>query len=287
MKNRLGILLVLVLVLGLCAYVAVSQQKGGAGSEADPSLVSAAGTDAGSIEDYYPKLNSSYGGYPIPTPDGSLRLTCLVRNPDSPSMLVVKTDFNYDDDGNLTGTECYFDTAASYQYFKLFFGWDPDSCLVEADDQGRLSKVIVYPDTEYEYYTEFTYLDYRDVQKSFHAKTVYNDGSVHERDVVSEDYDARNEIQKTQSELSPDSEFEYDEDGLVTRARMAEWSDMEGRRISKTYIYQYVADSDGFLEYVYSYSSGRISFNKHGYLAEYPVEPAGGGYYEYQYAPAV
>ena len=287
MNKRLGILFVLMLALGLCAYVAVSQQKGSAGIEADPSSTSAAGKDAGSIEDYYPKLNSSYGGYPVPTPDGSLRLTSLTRNPDSPSVLVVKTDFIYNDDGSLAETECYFDAAASYQYFKLFFGWDPESCLIEADDQGRLSKVIVYPGTEAEYYTEFTYLDYRDAQKTFHAKTVYSDGSVHERDVASADYDPRNEIQKTQSELSPDSEFEYDEDGLVESAKMAEWTDLNGKSVTKHYFYTYVPDNDGFVEYVISSRSGRISFNKHGYLAEYPVEPAGGGYYEYYYAPAV
>ena len=286
MKKRLGILLVLALALGLCAYVAASQMKGGAGSDAGASSASAAVADTGSIEDYYPRLNSSYGGYPVPTPDGSLRLTSLTRNPDTPGMLVVKTDFIYDDNGQLAGTECYFDAAASFKYLKMFFGWDPDSCLVEADDQGRISKVTMYPGWEDEYFTEFTYLDYRDVQKSFHMKTVYSDGTVQERDVVIDDYDPRNEIPKSQSELSPDSEFEYDEDGLVITAKMAGWTNTNGRQMYKHYFYQYVPDNEGFLEYVYSSSSGRIAFNKHGYLAEYPVEPAGGGYYEYYYAPA-
>ena len=281
MKKKLGILLVLALVLGLCVYVASSQQKGGAGKETD-----AAAMEAGSIEDYYPALNSSYGGYPVPTPDGSLRLTSITRNPVSPGTLVVKTDFIYDGDGRLAGTECYFDAAASYKYLKLFFGWDSDSCLIEADDQGRVSKVTINPGREDEYFTEYTYLDYRNEQKSFHAKAVYSDGSVHESNVAIDDYDPRNEISKSQGELSPDSEFKYDEDGLVIRAKMAEWTDMDGKPMTKTFVYQYVADSDGFLEYVYDVKgSGRIAFNRHGYLTEYPVEPAGGGYYEYYYAP--
>ena len=78
MNKRLGILLALVLVMGLLAFVAVTQQKGSANSEADAS--SSAVTDVGSIEDYYPALNSSYGGYPVPSPDGSLRLAGLPQD---------------------------------------------------------------------------------------------------------------------------------------------------------------------------------------------------------------
>ena len=110
------------------------------------------------------------------------------------------------------------------------------------------------------------------------------DGTVHERDENVDDYLAQNEITKTQSELSPDSEFEYDEDGLVTRAKMAERTNLEGKPITKNYFYQYVADNNGFLEYVYG--EGRISFNRHGYLTEYPLVPAGACYYEYYYVPA-
>lgn len=281
MNKRLGIVLMLALVLVLVLGIFGAMTLRGNGDEGETTAASA---QALSLEDFYPSLNSSYGGYPVPTPDGSLRLSSLKRNPDSPSMLVVKTDFLYDEEGRLAGTKSYFDAEASYQYLKLFFGWDPDSCLIEADAQGRASKVTVYPGQEDEYVTEFTYPDYRAEQQSFHAKTVYADGTVHERDENVDDYLAQNEITKTQSELSPDSEFEYDEDGLVTRAKMAERTNLEGKPISKNYFYQYVADNNGFLEYVYG--EGRISFNRHGYLTEYPLVPAGACYYEYYYVPA-
>lgn len=114
---------------------------------------------------------------------------------------------------------------------------------------------------------------------------MYADGSVRELDVDVSDYRARNEVSKTQSELSPDSEFEYDEDGLVIEATMAGQTRLDGRPMTKMYFYQYIADNDGFLEYVF-FESGRIAFNKHGYLAEYPLEPAGGCDYVYYYAPA-
>ncbi len=288
MKKRLSILLALALVLVLCVYAAMTLQPAGLNSAASGSSPSAAvaerGSEAGSIEDYFPLLNSSYGGYPVPSPDGSMRLASLSRNPDSPSMLVAKTDFIYDDDGNLAKTVCYFDAVASYQYLKLFFGWDPDTCLVEADDLGRILKVTIYPGLENEYFTTFTYPDDNTVQNTFHVKTQYADTSVHERDVNIDDYQARNEIKKTQSELSPDSEFEYDEDGLVIRATMADRTDLEGKPMSQVYFYQYIVDNNGFLECVYG--PGRIAFNRHGYLTEYPMEPAGGCYYEYHYVPA-
>ena len=257
MNKRLGILLALVLVMGLLAFVAVTQQKGSANSEADAS--SSAVTDVGSIEDYYPALNSSYGGYPVPSPDGSLRLAGLTRNPDSSGMLVVKTDFHYDSEGKLAGANRYFDAEASYKYSKLFFGIDEAICRVEADDQGRISKVTFEP--------------------------VNSDGSVYENDYTAVDFDARDEIRKSQSELSPDSEFQYDEDGLVIKATLAERSDLDGKPMTKVYFYQYITDNNGFLEYVFG--PGRIAFNKHGYLAEYPLVPAGDCYYEYRYAPAV
>ena len=77
MNKRLGILLVMVLVMGILAFVAVTQLSGGANREADASFPAAA--EVGTIEDYYPVLNSSYGGYPVPTPDGSLRLAGLTE----------------------------------------------------------------------------------------------------------------------------------------------------------------------------------------------------------------
>lgn len=281
MKKRLSILVVLALVLGLSAYVAATRLTDRAGSGAAASSASAEIT---SIEDYYPRLNSSYGGYPVPTPDGSMRLVSLNRNPDSPGMLVVKTDFLYDDEGRLTGANSCFDAVASYQYLKLFFGWDPESCLVEADSQGRVSKVTVNPGKEDEYSTEFTYLNSSAELSTFHTKTVYADGSVHERGENVDDYLPQNEISKTQEELSPDSKFEYDEDGLVIRAELAEWTDLDGKPMIKNYFYQYIADNNGFLECVYG--EGRIAFNRHGYLTEYPIEPVGGCYYEYHYIPA-
>ena len=283
MNKRLGILLALVLVMGLLAFAAVTQQKGSANSEADASF--SVVTDVGSAEDYYPTLNSSYGGYPVPSPDGSLRLAGLTRNPDASGMLVVKTDFLYDGEGKLAGANRYFDAEASYKYSKLFFGIDEAICRVEADDQGRISKVTFEPGTESEWFTEFTYPVGGAMQSTFHRKTVNSDGSVYENDYTADDFDARDEIRKSQSELSPDSEFQYDEDGLVIKATLAERSDLDGKPMTKVYFYQYITDNNGFLEYVFG--PGRIAFNKHGYLAEYPLVPAGDCYYEYRYAPAV
>ncbi len=285
MKKRLIILVALALALGLCAYAAEHLTGGANGTKASsPASVVETASEVGSIEDYYPRLNSSYGGYRVPTPDGSLRLTGLYRNPASPSMLVVRTDFTYDADGRLAETETYFDAAASYRYLKLFFGWDPDSCLLEQDIQGRISKVTINPGLEDEYSTVFTYPGDGAAHSVFHTRTKYADGSVNERDVYVRDYLARNEVSKTQSELSPDSEFEYDEDGLVIKAKMADMTDLNGKQMSKVYFYQYAADKNGFLEYVFG--PGRIAFNRQGYLTEYPLEPAGGCYYEYYYAPA-
>ncbi len=282
MNKRLGILLVMVLVMGILAFVAVTQLNGGANREADASFPAAA--EVGTIEDYYPVLNSSYGGYPVPTPDGSLRLAGLTRNPEASSMLVVKTDFLYDTEGKLAGANRYFDTEASYKYSKLFFGIDEAFCRVEADNQGRISRVIFDPGTESEWFTEFSYPVDGARQSTFHRKTVYSDGSVYENDYTADDFNPRDEIRKSQSELSPDSEFQYDEDGLVIKATMAERSDLNGNPMTKRYFYEYIADNKGFLEYVFG--PGRIAFNTHGYLAEYPLMPAGDCYYEYRYVPA-
>lgn len=294
MNKRLWIILMLVLVLGLSIFGAMALRVDAGRAEpagispaetapAEPAPADSAGAEALSLEDYYPPLRESYGGYPVPTPDGSLRLSSLCRNPDTPGMLVVRTDFTYNADGTLGGTRRYFDAEASCQYLKLFFGWDPEVCLVEADDQGRASRVTLNPGQENEYVTEFSYPAPGAEQQAFHVKTVYSDGSVQERDVLIEDYDPRDEIQKTQSELSPDSQFEYDEDGLVLRATMAGRTDLEGEPMTENYFYQYLADNNGFLEYVFG--PGRISFNKHGYLTEYPLVPAGACNYEYRYVP--
>ncbi len=246
--------------------------------EADPSAV----TEARPVEDYYPKLNDSYGGYPVPVPDGSQQLIRLTRKSNSSSELLFNTDFLYGEDGSLVGATCCFDTVASYDYMKQFFGWDENQCLVEADELGRISKMTFNPGTNSERTTEFTYPDENLMQTAYHSKSVYGE-TVYENDYTIDSFDVPGEIRKTQSELAPNSEIEYNEDGLVTKAVWQNRKDADGNPITDEYTYSYKADDDGFLKWVYG--AGHFSFNDNGYLAEYSLMPAGYSYYEYKYAP--
>ena len=86
MNKRLWIILMLVLVLGLSIFGAMALRVDAGRAEpagispaetapAEPAPADSAGAEALSLEDYYPPLRESYGGYPVPTPDGSLRLS--------------------------------------------------------------------------------------------------------------------------------------------------------------------------------------------------------------------
>ena len=203
-----------------------------------------------SLKDFYPVLNESYGGYPVPTPDGSKRLTTVtmsVKQEKSSfyyNMVPVITDLLYDQSDGIIGQATRFGIFTENGTLKCDF-----------DDKGRLIYVqsVSMGSVYYNYADDMLSYD-------FVAKVGENE---HRGEFRLEDNLVTDRIRMT-AENFPWSDLEYQEDGLLTK-----WTN----QISKSCSYTYTCGADGTIskiEYsLYDTDTRLFEFDENGYLVSY------------------
>ena len=239
---------------------------------------------SGSIEDYYPMLSSSYGGYEVPIPDGSKRpIRIILQQP--MNFLSAVTDLLYDSEGNLAGEQSYFDGIRSYDIVKQVAGWSGSGNIIETDEYGRLSKIIGNAGTANEFTTEFIYPNDLNDRSSY--KKIQNYGDQHiERELIIDDSRPSDLIKKTPEERRSSWEIEYDEDGLISKVTKMKQLDANGNPTETLYTYYYQPSDSGFLRYIgcSSIMGAVLEFDNNGYLKSYSLEPTGIGWVEFEYS---
>ena len=223
--------------------------------ELDPASSAA----LGSIDALYPVLRESYGGHPVPVPDGSRRLNKVKLN--NSDRLQVAAEPVYDTDGAPVSCTNYFDGISSAS------GWS--NYNPETDDQGRLIKL------DFGSYT--VSYDYAEDGQSYTLTRSYTDGKTVEQDYLLSDMAVPNSVQKTLDELSY-GVFTYNEDGLPSQG-VYTWKDADGNEKSETevYTYEYELAEDGTILSLGVRTEGRdyvstiLRFDEHGYLTYYSI----------------
>lgn len=201
---------------------------------------------------YFPDLHASYGGIPIPVPDGTERLTrVIMESTDIP----VVVDLSYLEDGTVAGEALRFDPVIA-----------SPSATLERDDQGRLTKATF---EKYDYSIEYSYAD--DGQS--YTRTFVRDGSTQSViDIKLEDQQISDLVARTPEEVNSDGIFEYNEDGLPIHS-VTPLSNGEMRE--HRYTYSYDTWENGSLKTILrqdndnTYTYDILSFDDHGYLEQY------------------
>lgn len=241
--------------------------------EVDPSSLRT-GVAAG---EYYPKLQESYGGIPVPVPDGTQRLTRVTLN--DYNRLPVVAEFSYDASGNLVGVTSYFDSVGAYEMFK----WSEE---VEADEQGRVIKRVVSGGS-------FTYI-YGDDSTRYTYISQFGDNEPYQREVSLLDWQIPELVRQTPEEIVPYATFEYNDDGLpIYSTAELKYGDGETETRENRYTYSYETWPDGSLKNLLrqdnddTYNHYVFSFDEHGYLTDYYCyyNPTPSMPFSYEYEP--
>ena len=238
--------------------------------EVDP----ASSTALDSIDALYPVLRDSYGGHPVPVPDGSRRLSKVqLYNSDQ---LQVVAEPVYDADGTLISCTNYFDGVSSAS---VWSNYHP-----ETDDQGRLIKL------DFDSYT--VSFDYAEDEQSYTFTRTYSDGKTYEQEYLLSDMAIPNIVRKSLDELSYGT-FTYNEDGLPSQG-VYTWKDADGNETSETevYTYEYELAEDGTILSLSVRTDGRdyaspiLRFDEHGYLTDYSITFRNSYHFMYSYIDA-
>ena len=223
-----------------------------AGAEEAAASDEAAAETADLLAAYYPPLNGSYCGIPVPTPDGSQR---LVRVHSSDGLnLDVAADVAYNEDGTVAGVTDSFDPVSSVRY-----------TTQTADEQGRLATYKPMETRTLEY-------RYGDDPAQYVIVTTDN-GNVSEREVKLDYERIPAWIQRIpEARESENQTIVLNEDGLVAEnTRKSTTGDV----FSDTYTYTAETYPNGALKAViqnneeYGYSWPVIEFDPAGYLITY------------------
>ncbi len=205
------------------------------------------------VSDFYPILNDSYCGVPVPTPRGD---KCLVRivTKDGSAPLCIVTDLNYDEAGTLMSTNSFFDTAGEYLADLALQDPVVDKTF---DDEGRVTGIMTSfgNDAEVVYGEDPTVITMRRLQEG---------GNPYEREIRLDEKPIPDWIRKTPEEFETFADFILNEDGLTEQ--------ITNRKSGSTQSYSYKAENydDGSLKAVQRrIGSGKLplmEFDPDGYL---------------------
>ena len=238
--------------------------------EIDPASCSA----LDSIDALYPVLRDSYGGHPVPVPDGSRRLSKVqLLNGDQ---LQVVAEPVYDADGTLISCTNYFDGVSSAS---VWSNYHP-----ETDDQGRLIKL------DFDSYT--VSFDYAEDEQSYTFTRTYSDGNTYEQEYLLSDMAIPNIVRKSLDELCYGT-LTFNEDGLPSQGVYTR-RDADGNETSETevYTYEYELAEDGTILSLSVRTDGRdyaspiLRFDEHGYLTDYSITFRNSYHFMYSYIDA-
>ena len=214
------------------------------------------GTEAG-VGAYYPDLGESICGVPVPR--GDKKPTQIVVIPSDFALQLI-VNFVYDSDGELIGTESYFDPAASFRSY---------SSISEADEYGRLIKLQATKDRSVEY----TYDIDGDLRPDRYTREDIWSGGSREIVVTAAEYDPASWIGKPLKELMARySEVNLNEDGLLESRGL---ESATGEVYRTTYSYSVDVYDDGALSTVNAYEDGNewgfpvMEFDPDGNLTAY------------------
>ena len=235
-------------------------------AEVDPEDQVSDGAAQETLNAYFPELNDSYCGMPVPVPNGSERLVRMEATPAWGHLNVV-VECAYGEDGTLQAVPASLDPVGSCEYPFM-------SNFKDADDQGRLIEYRLNDTQKFNY-------QYGDDPDSYIMIYAYSDNESTETAVtLEEDLVLLSDWIKTPAEeIHTDTKTrELNEDGLVAKDETIYDS---GDVWSVTYQYETESYEDGSLKSVTqirddSYSVTIMEFDREGYLISYndPVSPS-------------
>lgn len=220
--------------------------------EADPAEMAKRQENQNALEDYYPVLAESYCGVPVPTPNGTRRLERIVVQ-DGSGALDLITEFHYDEDGKLAGSESRFDMT----------GERIASKEARFDDQGRLIWDRVAEDTtlEYEYGEDPEHYTFREIRSGETVREVKCDLQTAA---------PASWIRQTYEQARPYAAITLNEDGLPIRQ---EYKSTNGGVSVTEYSYEAQTGADGMLKELIQYEDmwdfPLLRFDDNGYLVYY------------------
>ena len=201
---------------------------------------------------YYPPLKASYGGIPVPVPDGTERLMrVIMRSSDIP----VVADLSYLEDGAVAGETLRFDPVIA-----------APSATLERDEWGRLTKATY---EQYGYSIEYSYAE--DGQS--YTRTFVRDAGTPSVMVINlKDQNISDLVGRTPEKVNSNGLFEYNEDDLPIRSVTPLGN---GETRENRYTYSYDTWEDGSLKALLrqdndsTYTYDILTFDEHGYLERY------------------
>lgn len=212
---------------------------------------------SGGVDAYYPDLNGSYCGVPVPR--GDKQPTQVVVEASDYELGLV-TNFVYGGDGELLGVESYFDPAAAFSRY---------SRIGEADEYGRLIRLSPSKDRTVEY----TYDSDADLRPDHYTrKDTWSNGSRVDK-VNAVKYNPANWIKTPLEELMGRySEVNLNEDGLLESKGLGSST---GEVYRTTYAYSVDTYDNGAMKAVVAYEDGSdwgfnvMEFDPEGNLTMY------------------
>lgn len=241
------------------------------------------------LADFYPELNATYGGIPVPVSDGSQRLASVTMiRAKTVEAIPIVAYVRYDRDGNIIGQALQFGTT------------DMDTLTVtgdiETDDQKRISHFTSHNDDGgYEVYFDYTE-DGLSYTSTAGGEIFQERGWDPVMTEVSLDANRVTDwVRFTGRNSKSDKEKEYTEDGLVSKITWNEMLKDGWNTYWKTYSYLYTPGQDGTLSEVRAKDKNGdpaaliLSFDEHGCLTYYREIGDGGATgmeFVYRYEPA-